>query len=295
MLGTTQPGGPWNIAFKQRLAELGHREGDNLVLEYLYDEGIPARAPGLAARLIALNPNVIVAVAPPAAYAVSRLTTTIPIVFVSVGRPVEMGLVTSLTRPGGNVTGISLDVTAEIHAKQLQFLQEVVRAGRGTRLGVLWNPDMRGVAEYVQESERAARTVGIVLQAFPVRNETELDAAIAQAAKQGNRGLACLPDTMMFGLRRHLVALAATHHLPAIYPFRAFVDEGGLMAYGPDLVDLNRRAADYVDKIIRGAAPGDLPVSQPTKFELVIKRKTAKALGLTIPPSLLARADQVIE
>jgi putative ABC transport system substrate-binding protein len=285
---------PPQRAFEGRLAELGYREGRNVEILRHFHGGIPSRAAALAGDLVALKPDVIVAAGPPSAYAVKKLTTTIPIVFVSVGRPVEAGLVTNLVRPGANITGISLDVTAEIHAKQLQFLKDLLQARQETRLAMLWNPDMRGIAEYVQETERAARTMGIRLESAPVRDVADLEAAVSQASKS-NHGLIALPDQITFVHRQRLAALAATHRLPVIYTFREFVDDGGLMSYGPDQQQLARRAADYVDKILKGAKPGDLPVEQPTRFEFVINLKTAKALGLTIPPSLLARADQIIE
>ena len=282
-------------AFIARLAELGYRDGENVEILLRFHGGIQSRAAALASDLVALKPEVIVAVAPPSAYAVQKLTTTIPIVFVSVARPVETGLVTNLIRPGANITGLSLDVTAEITTKQLQLLRDLLQPHQAIRLVMLWNPDMRGIAEYVQETERWARATGIKLQSSPVRDAAGLEVAIPQAASQGNHGLVALPDQMTFVHRQRLAALAAMHRLPAIYPFREFVDDGGLMSYGPDLQQLGRRAADYVDKILKGVRPGDLPVEQPTKFEFVINLKTAKTLGLTIPPSLLLRADHVIE
>jgi putative ABC transport system substrate-binding protein len=244
--------------------------------------------------LVSLKPDVIVAIGPPSAYAVQKLTTTVPIVFLVVGRPVEGGLVTNVVRPGANITGISLDVNAEIIAKQLQLLRDLLPVRQGMRLAMFWNPDMRGIAEYVQATERAANEMGIKLQSTPVRDVADLDTAVSQA-RQGNEGLIVLPDVMMFLQRQRLVALAATHRFPAIYPFLEYIDDGGLMAYGPDQRHLFHRAADYVDRILKGARPGDLPVEQPTKFEFRINLKTAKALGITIPPALLARADQVIE
>jgi putative tryptophan/tyrosine transport system substrate-binding protein len=286
---------PVQRAFHARFAELGYREGHNVEILRHYHGGTPARAAALAGDLVALKPDVIVAVAPPSAYAVQKLTTTIPIVFYVVGRPVEGGLITNLARPGGNITGISLDVSAEFNAKQLQLVRELLQGRQGLRLAMLWNPDMRGIAEYVQETERAAGAMGIKLQSTPVRDAAELELAVSEAAKQGNHGLVVLQDVMMFFQRQRLAALAATNRLPAIYPWREAVDDGGLMSYGVHQQSLAHRAADYVDKILKGARPSDLPVEQPTKFEFVINLKTAKALGLTIPPSLLARADQVIE
>jgi ABC-type uncharacterized transport system substrate-binding protein len=287
--------GPYGMpqAFLPRLAELGYREDHNVEILRHFHHGTQSRIPALASDLVTLKPDVIVAVAPPTAYAVQKLTTTIPIVFVSVGRPVEAGLVSNLVRPGANITGISLDVTPDVHAKQVQLLNDAIRGGT-VRMAVVWNPNNPGIDEYVKATERAASTTGITMQSIPIRDAADRETAVSQASR-GNQGLIALPDLMIYLNRQRLTALCATYRLPAIYWFREVVEEGGLMSYGADLQQIYRRGADYVDKILRGAKPADLPVEQPTKFELVINLKTAKALGLTIPPSLLARADHVIE
>jgi putative ABC transport system substrate-binding protein len=285
---------PAHRAFFGRLTELGYREGHNVEILHHYHGGNLSRATALAGDLVSLKPDVIVAIGPPSAYAVQKLTTTVPIVFLVVGRPVEGGLVTNLVRPGVNITGISLDVAAEIIAKQLQLLRDLFPTRRGIRLAMFWNPDMRGIAGYIEATERAANAMAIKLQSIPVLDVADLDTAVPQA-RQGNEGVIALPDVMMFLQRQHLIALTATHRLPAIYPFLEYIEDGGSMAYGPDQRHLFHRAADYVDRILKGARPGDLPVEQPTKFEFRVNLKTAKALGLTIPPSLLARADQIIE
>ena len=281
--------GPQLPVFDARLAELGYCEGHNVEILRRYHGGVPARVAAAADELVALKPDVIAALGPPAAFAVQKLTRTIPIVFWAVGQPVEVGLITNLARPGANITGISFDVSAEFNAKQLQLMRDLLQKGEGLRLAVLWKPDP-WTDPYVQETQRAANAMRMKLQFTPVREASELETAVSEAARRGNHGLVVLADMLSFLHRQRLAALAATHRLPAIYGFRESVEAGGLMSYAVNLRWLARRAADYVDKILKGAKPGDLPVEQPTKFEFVINLKTAKALGLTIPPSLLGRA-----
>jgi putative ABC transport system substrate-binding protein len=255
--------------------------------------GSPDRAAQMADELVALKPDVLVAMGPPGAHAAKRATTSVPVIFSSAGRPVQTGLVSNLVRPGGNVTGLSLDVGPEINAKQLQIVRDAI--GTLTRISLLWNPNMLGINEYVDQVMQAARTYGIQLQSLPVRSADDLERTFQAAAQTNSNAIVALADTMMMTHRTKVIALAAVYRLPAIFPFKEFPEAGGLMSYGPSLEAIYVRTADYVDKILRGARPGDLPVEQPTIFELVINLKTAKALGLTIPPSLLLRADQVIE
>jgi putative ABC transport system substrate-binding protein len=292
----TDPGGArlWE-AFTQGLRDLGYVEGRNLVIEYRSAEGKPDRLPALAAELVALEVDVIVAPSTPAALAAKQATRTLPIVFVGAGDPVTSGLVTSLARPGGNVTGLSV-LSTELVGKWLELLQQAVPGVR--RVAALWQPgamDERTEKDMFKGAEVTARALGVRLQFVEARGPADFERAFSDMTRARAGALTVRPAPMFVGERRRLVDLAAKNRLPAVYPWREFVDADGLMAYGPNLADLYRRAAPYVDKILKGAKPGDLPVEQPTKFELVINLKTAKAFGLTIPPSLLQRADQVIE
>jgi putative ABC transport system substrate-binding protein len=282
-------------AFHQGLRDLGYVEGRNLVIEYRYAEGQLERFPALAAQLVALKVEVIVAPPTPAAQAAKRATTTIPIVFAGAGDPVTSGLVTSLARPGGNITGLS-GLSPELVGKCLEQLKQAVPGV--SRVAVLWQPGAFGERtekDILKAAEVAARALGVRLQVVEARVPADFDRAFSDMTGARAGALAVLTSNMFVTERRRLVDLAAKNRLPAVYNVREFVDAGGLMAYGPNLADLYRRAATYVDKILKGAKPGDLPVEQPTKFELVINLKTAKALGLTIPQSLLGRADQVIQ
>ena len=231
----------------------------------------------------------------PAALAAKQATRTLPIVFAAAADPVTNGLVTSLARPGGNVTGLS-NLTPELVGKCLELLKQAVPGV--SRVAVLWQPGGLGERtekDMLKEAEVAARALGVRLQFVEARGPADFDRAFSDMTRARAGALTVLPSTMFIIERRRLVDLAAKNRLPAVYPLREYVDAGGLMSYGPNLADLFRRAATYVDKILKGAKPADLPVEQPTKFELVINLKTAKALGLTIPQSLLQRADQVIE
>jgi putative ABC transport system substrate-binding protein len=266
------------------------------VIEYRDAEGKPERLPALAAELVALKVDVIVTgggTTP--ALAAQQATKTIPIVFASAPDPVTDGLVTSLARPGGNVTGSS-NLNPELVGKCLEQLKQAVPGV--SRVAVLRQPGAAGERtdkEMLKGADVAARALEVRLHVVEARGPADLDRAFSDMTRARAGALTVLPSAMFFSERRRLLDLAAKNRLPAVYPQREFVDAGGLMAYGPNLADLFRRAATYVDKILKGAKPGDLPVEQPTKFELVINLKTAKALGLTIPPSLLLRADQVIE
>ena len=282
-------------AFRQGLRDLGYVEGRNLVIEYRSAEGKPDRLAVLAAELVALNIDVIVAPGTPQALAAKQATRTLPIVFATAADPVGSGLVTSLARPGGNVTGLSILAPALV-GKRLELLTQALPGV--SRVAVLWQPgghDERTDNDILKEAGVAARVLGVRLQFVEVRGPADFDRAFSDMTRARAGALTVLTGIMFLNERRRLVDLTAKNRLPAVYGGRDFVDAGGLLSYGPNLADLYRRAATYVDNILKGAKPGDLPVEQPTKFELVINLKTAKALGLTIPPSLLQRADQVIE
>jgi ABC-type uncharacterized transport system substrate-binding protein len=281
--------------FLQALRDLGYIEGQNLVMEYRSAEGKIERLPALAAELVALKVDVIMAPSTVAALAAKQTTRTLPIVSMAI--PAGSGLVTSLAQPGGNVTGLAF-FSPELVAKCLeQFKQAVPRV---SRVAALWQPGGQGERPETEQdmlarAEVAARALGIGLQQVAARTPADFAGAFAEMTRSGAGAVTVLPSNMFLNERSRLVDLAAKSRLPAVYPWREFVDAGGLMSYGLNVADLFRRAAAFVDRILRGAKPADLPVEQPTKFELVINLKTAKALGLTIPPSVLARADQVIE
>jgi putative ABC transport system substrate-binding protein len=282
-------------AFLQGLRDLGYVEGRNFVIEYRGAEGKPERLPALAAELVAIKVDVIVCAGTLAAEAAKQATRTVPIVFAGVGDPVTSGLVTSLARPGANVTGMST-LASELVGKGLELVKQAVPGV--SRVAVLWQPGgfpERTEKELLKEVDMAGRPLRLQLQFVEARRPADVDRAFSEMTKARAGALNVLPGNMFISERRRLVALAAKNWLPAVYPWREFVDVGGLMSYGPNFADLFRRAATYVDKILKGAKPADLPVEQPTKFELVINLKTAKALGLTIPPSVLGRADEVIQ
>jgi putative ABC transport system substrate-binding protein len=282
-------------AFRQGLRDLGYVEGRNVVIEYRDAEGTFERLPALAAELVALKVDVIVAPNTVGTLAAKHATGTLPIVFATAGDPVASGVVTSLARPGGNVTGLSL-LAPELVGKCLELLKQAVPGV--SRVAVLREPGVVGERldkDMLKRAEGAARALGVRFEVLEVRGPADFDRAFSDMTRAHAGALTVLGSTMFSTERRRLVDLAAKNRLPAVYPWREFVDAGGLMAYGANIADLYRRAAIYVDKILKGAKPADLPVEQPTKFELVINLKTAKALGLTIPPSLLLRADQVIE
>jgi len=283
-------------AFRQGLRDLGYVEGRNLVIEYRDAEGNADRLPALAAELVALKVDVIVA-APGtrAALTAMQATRTLPIVFASVADPVASGVVTSLARPGGNVTGLS-SLGPELVGKRLELLTQAVPGV--SRVAVLWFPGALGERtdkDMLKEAEAAERALGLRLQVVEARGPADIDRAFLDMTRAHAGALTVLPSNLFLREHRRLVDLAAKNRLPAVYTSREYVDAGGLMSYGPNGADLFRRAATYVDKILKGAKPGDLPVEQPTKFELVINLKTAKALGLTIPQSVLAHAYEVIQ
>ena len=288
--GTLAP----NIAaFRLGLRELGYIEGKTVLLEIRLPEGAVERLPQLARELVALKPDVIVATNDVAIASVRRETQTIPIVMVFSSDPAGAGFVASLARPGGNVTGLST-LSPELSGKRLELLREVVPGL--SRVALLWNPDSRGNLLDYKETEVAARALHVELQSVELSRVEDLDRAFSTVTKGHPQALIVPAGNLIAVTRRAQVAsFAQQSRLPSIYGAREYVDDGGLMSYGPSVSDLFRRAAIYVDKILKGAKPADLPVEQPTEFELVINLKTAKALGLTIPPALLRRADHVIQ
>jgi putative ABC transport system substrate-binding protein len=279
-------------AFRQTLRELGYVEGRNIAIEWRFAEGRYERFPELARELVGIKVDVIVAVIAVAAQAAKEATPTIPVVMVAVHDPVGSGLVASLARPGGNVTGLSF-LSVELVAKQLELLKETVPSL--SRVAVLRNPASPPHALLVREAERAGRVLGVQLRVLEARGPEDFDAAFSTMTADRADALLVLGDGMFFLHRTRLAELAAKNRLPAMYGSEQHVEVGGLVAYSADLLDNWRRSATYVDRILKGARPADLPVEQPMKFRLVINLKTAKVLGLTIPQSLLLRADQVIE
>ena len=279
-------------AFRQGMGEHGYIEGQNVTLVERWAEGRSERFPELIGELIRLNVNVIVAVSVSAALAAKNGTTTIPIVFIA-SDPLGSGLVSSLARPAGNLTGFSLFLGDEFSSKWIELLKEAVP--NASRVAILSNPLNPASANYLNVLRRAAEKLGITLHFQTVTNPDQFDGAFTTMVAARAQALIVVVDPLTVRYRGQIVELAMTNRLPAMYGFRDFVDAGGLIAYGVNVPYLCRRAAIYVDKIIKGAEPADLPVEQPTKFELVINLKTAKALGLTVPPALLTRADEVIE
>ena len=282
-------------AFRQGLRDLGYVEGRNVVIEYRDAERKYERLPALAAELVALKVDVILAPNTVTALAAKQATKSIPIVFAGTTDPVASGLVTSLARPGGNVTGSS-NLNSELVGKCLELLKQAVPGV--SRVAVLWQPgavDEHTEKDRLKRAEVAARALGMRLHFVEARGPADFDRAFSDMTRARVGALTVLTSVMFLNERKRFVNLAAKSRLLAVYSAREFVNDGGLMAYGPDRADLYRRAATYVDSILKGTKPGDLPVEQPTKFELVINLKTAKLLGLTIPQALLQRADQVIE
>jgi putative ABC transport system substrate-binding protein len=275
------------------LKDLGWVEGQNIVIEWRFAGGRAERLPDLAAELVRLRMDLIVAPSTPTALAAKNATKTIPIISVGGVNPVALGLVASLARPGGNITGSTSTVGPEIAGKQLELLKESVP--KVARMGVLWNPTTQGSALALREAEIAAGGVGVELQLLEARSLDDFDGAFAAMTTKRAGALLVLGDVMFVTHRIRLADLAAKSRLPAMYGDRQHVEAGGLVSYGAATLELFRRAATYVDKILKGAKPADLPVEQPTKYELVINLKTAKALGLTLPAPLLARADEVVE
>jgi putative ABC transport system substrate-binding protein len=294
-IGVLLPGAPPDAlleALRGGLRELGYTEGQNITFEVRYAEGKLDRLPALAAELVHLRVDIITTISTPAALAAKQSTGTIPIVFTAVGDPVGAGVVESLARPGGNLTGMSLLAT-ELSGKRLELLREAVP--NASRVAMLWNSTNPGMFLRAREAEAAAKLLGMTLISLGVHDLDTFDSAFARITRDRPDALLTLVDPFTRLHRKRIVEFAAQHHLPEIYEAREFADAGGLMAYGPSLADQERRAATYIDKILRGAKPSELPAEQPTKIELVINLKTAKALGLTIPQPVLLRADEVVQ
>jgi putative tryptophan/tyrosine transport system substrate-binding protein len=285
--------------FKQGLRERGYIEGKNIAFEYRYAEGNVDRVPSLAADLVQLKVDVIVTTSGNSARAAAQATKTIPVVLTTGADPVKSGLAESLAKPGGNVTGLSV-IEEDLSGKRVEILKETFP--KMTRMAYLWNPlavfysaagTTSGNPSYDQ-AEKATKSVGVQLLSYKAQNLSEIEKAFANMPKARPQALLVLQSPVMTLNSKRIVELALEQHLPGMYPSNQFAQEGGLIAYGPVIADLYRRAAAYVDKILKGAKPADLPVEQPTKFEFVINLKTAKQIGLTIPPNVLARADRVI-
>ena len=292
-LGSTSPSGYASQmeAFRRGLRDLGYVEGQNLVIEFRWAQGKNERLPELAAELVRLKPDVLVTHGPPGALAAKRATDTIPIVLGAIGAAVETGAVEGLARPGGNVTGLSFFVL-ELNAKRLEVLKEAVpRVGR---VGVLLKRDNPANKPVLRAMEDAAQPLKLQLQPIEVRDPADLESAVSTLRKGNADAMAVHEEAMLIAEAGRIADLARKHHLPTV-GFVEYARAGGLLAFGANFSDLWRRAAGFVDKILKGARPADLPVERATKFELIINLKTAKALGLTIPPSLLQRADQVIQ
>jgi putative ABC transport system substrate-binding protein len=278
--------------FRQKLRELGYVEGKNIAFESRYGEDNFDRLPALADELVRLKVDILVINTTPAALAAKNATRTIPIVFLGVSDPVAVGLVDSLARPGGNITGFT-NIAPVLAGKRLELLKETVP--KLSRVAVLWDPKAPGSTQQWKESQLPARELGLQLFSMEVSSADRYEGAFKEAIKARSVALAATQNPLAGSNRKLIADLAEKHRLPAIYPGRGFVESGGLMSYGPDLAEPQRRAAVYVDKILKGTKPTDLPVEQPTKFELHINLKTAKALGLTIPPVVLMRAEKVIK
>jgi putative ABC transport system substrate-binding protein len=293
VLGSQSPErSPVILALREGLRELGYVDGQNIALEWRWAHGANERFVDLAAELVRLNVDIIVAAPTRAVQEAQRATSTIPIVMVFATDPVGLRFVATLARPGGNITGLSVQ-TPEIAGKRLELLREVAPAA--TRIAVLYDPGQPGISGDLKEMEAAARTLGVQLQVVEARSAGEVDRAFAAITRERADGIIMLDSLTPLVQRARIAQLAAKHRLPTLSWSRSMTEAGCLLSYGADQSDLSRRAAYFVDKILKGAKPGDLPVQQPTKFELVINLKTAKALDLTIPPSLLLRADQVIQ
>jgi putative tryptophan/tyrosine transport system substrate-binding protein len=280
-------------AFRQGLRDLGHVEGRNITIEYRFAEGRLDRSFHLASELARLPVDVIVAPGTALAQAARKATTTIPIVLVTAGNPVGDGLIKSFARPGGNATGLTMAVGQEIGGKLLELLKEAVPTV--SRVAVLWNPLTAPHAVALKETAPAARALGLALRPLNARRPDEIDGAFTAMSRARADGLVVFADPVFLSVRARIADLAMKGHLPTISELREHAEAGGLLRYGPSLPDLFRRAAGYVDRLLKGANPADLPVERPSKFDLVVNLKTAKALGLSIPTAMLARVDQIIE
>jgi putative ABC transport system substrate-binding protein len=278
--------------FLDGLRDLGYVEGRNLIIEHRYADNHPDRIPQFVAELVRLNVDAIATIGTRETVAAKAATSTIPIVMLFVGDPVQAGLVNSLTHPGGNILGTSL-MHPDVSGKRVELLREIVPKLR--RVAILWNPRNASATTEMRATQTAALSLGLTIHSVGIDTVSRLDAMLADMPRDRPDGLLVMEDALMFSHRREIAAAALRTHLASVSPRSAYVKDGGLIGYGPDLRALAGRAAILMDKVLKGAKPGDLPIEQPTKFELVVNLKTAKALGLTIPPSLLLRADQVIE
>jgi len=290
--GSPGPSAPFVAAFRQGLGEEGHVEGQNMAIEYRYAEGHDDRPSALAADLVGRKVDVIVAAGGPASRAAKEASQTIPIVFTIGGDPVATGLVASLSRPGGNVTGVTW-LAVELMSKRLELMSELVPQARA--IALLVNPASRQTERVVRDVQEGPRPRGVQLPLLKAGSESEVDAAFASLVQGPAGALVVQPEPFLNSRRQQIVALAARHAVPAIYPLREYATAGGLISYGASLSAAYRQTGIYAGRILKGAKPADLPLEQPTKFELVISKKTAKALGITIPQSILVRADRVIE
>jgi putative tryptophan/tyrosine transport system substrate-binding protein len=277
-------------AFRKQLQDLGYVEGKNLVIDWRYSDEGTARLSSLTEELLALHPDVLVSIGTPATAVVKAAAGSIPVVFANVGDPVAAGFVANLAHPGGNMTGLT-NVTPDLAGKRLELLKEIVPTA--SIIGVIWNPTNFAVRLAWQETQDAALLLGIRLISIAVRTVSDIVSALDVAKQEGCHGLTVLPDLLTSSHRSLIIALAAKARIPTGYAYREYADEGGLFAYGPNYRGMYRRAAVYVDKILKETKPADLPVEQPTTFDLVVNLKTAQALSLTIPPSLLVRAEVI--
>ena len=280
-------------ALEETMGRLGYVKGSNVTYEHRFGDGRVERMPGLAAELVALRADAIVAGNNASISAAKAATSTIPIVMTYGADPVGVGFVASLPRPGGNVTGLTADVTAETWGKRLELVKDV--APRASNVAVLWNPDFPGTRADWRAIEKASAPLGVRLHSIEARRLEDLDRGLNAIASQRPGALLVFADPLTYTRRREIVATVTRHRIPALYAFREATDEGGLMSYGPNIPGLYRRAAYFIDRILKGTPPSELPVEQPTTFELVINLGTAKALNITIPPSLRLQADQVLE
>jgi len=278
--------------FREGLRDLGYEEGQNVVIEYRWAEGKYERLPTLIAELIARKVDVIVTAGTPGTQAVKKATTSVPLVMVAVGDPVGTGIVASLNRPGGNITGLT-SISPELEGKRLELLREVIP--KLSHVAILWNPVNAYHVIEMKEAQSAASTLRMRVLSLAVGTPEELDGAFAAIDRERVGALLVLADRMFLHHRTRIMNFAAQHRLPGVYAYRELVEAGGLMSFGPSYAGMHRRAATYVDKILKGISPADLPVERPATFELVINLKAAKALGLMIPPSVLSRATEVIQ
>jgi putative ABC transport system substrate-binding protein len=294
-LGSSSPSleAQWIDAFRQRLRELSYEEGRSITLEYRWADGRDERLPGLATELVNAKVDIIVTTGTPSAFAAKRATTTIPIVMASAGDPVRSGLIASLARPGANITGVTV-LGPELEGKRLGYLKQAIPGI--ARVAVIWNPANPAIRFYLQAAQDVARTSQLALEPVTeVRRVEDFESALATITRARPDALIVLADRFLLAHRRRIVDFAVTRRLPGMYAYPEYVDAGGLMSYAPDNAALFRDAASYVDKILRGAKPRDLPVQEPSKFELAINLKTARALGVTLSQSLLLQADRVVQ